>query len=81
MSNGRQLSATRAAALDAIAVPVEGGSLVAVGVVRVDGGWRTAWLRDGSRRPDPFGPLETDVRVACAASNYLNARSFGLASW
>jgi hypothetical protein len=75
------LSGARAAALDAIPVPVEAGSLLAVGIVRTDGGWRTAWLRDGARRPDPFGPLETDVRAACAASHYLNTRSFGPASW
>lgn len=76
--NGRPaLSAARQAALDEVAVPVEGGSLVAAGVDRDDNGWRTIWLRDGGRRRERFGAAEGDSRVACAIARYLNERSFG----
>jgi len=35
------------------------------------GGWSVAWIRDGGRRKEPFGPVFANPLAACEASRFL----------
>jgi len=72
------MNASDRAALAAEPVPSEDGSPVRACVVGAPGGSRVAWMHDGGRRKEPFGPVYFATRDATAAARWLNARHDGL---
>lgn len=61
-------------ALAEIPIVVEEGHPVRVVVALREGGWYTAWARDGGRRKEPFGQPYATAREAAAAARLLNER-------
>lgn len=72
------MNASDRAALAAVPVPIEAGVPVAACVVGAPGGTRVAWMHDGGRRKEPFGPVYFAARDATAAARWLNARDAAL---
>lgn len=68
------MNAASRADLDAVPIPVEDGYLLHVCVIGAPGGSRVAWMHDGGKRKEGFGPVYFAVRDAIAASRYVNAR-------
>lgn len=73
------MNAIERAALAQVPIPVENGEPVMVCVVLDGAGWRTAWMKDGGRHKESFGPVYLSARQAGAAAGELNARAEALA--
>lgn len=70
------MNASTRATLDTVPIPTEGGNPVSVCVTTdADHDWRTAWMHDGGRRKELFGPAYT-LRGALDAAKHLNERAW-----
>jgi hypothetical protein len=77
----KHLTAADRAALDAVPIEVDSAGPLASCATTEQGEWRTAWMRDGGRKIEAFGPAYADAVTAARASRYLNQRIFGPTSW
>lgn len=74
------MNAAARATLDSTPIPTENGMPVETCVTTdAAGAWRTAWMHDGGRRKELFGPAYS-LREALESAARLNERAWGLAS-
>lgn len=69
------MNAAIRADLDSVPIPFEDGYPLRACVIGAPGGSRLAWMHDGGKHKEGFGPVYFAIRDATSACRYLNERA------